>query len=520
MEIKRYIEIIKLIFASFEIDSDELATLCTKLEKKFEELHELGLQDSFLDFLRQEYGDDIEIYKTLLRYIVNSIDEKTTKYELLTILLKEELEGEANIFFLWEIKKQLQITAFLMGKRPKIQEDFQLYQYMSQKMRSTLAMNYSKMPLSERDKDCIVFTTTQLLSVRHAPTKVILEFARILTSRLNKRVVFVNTLKMMDKKACERIGLGTFGEYNYTPELNGTNLYTYKEETFELHQLEISLDKIEEVRKLVEYIYRLHPLCVWNFGGVPTFANALQQFTTLIHTELNQGYPGVPSDIIVNYFAGSPVENKVERTFIEEQGVKVHDIRIGLQYPEFQGEMTRKDFDIPENAFCISLVGNRLPSECSEYFLHQIARVWENEPDIFVVFIGPTRVEFEEKVKREMGNITHIRFLGGQKKLQSAIGMMDIFVNPPRLGGGTGAILAMLEGKPIITLAGCDVASIVGDDFFCECVEKFPEEMLRYRRDLAYYEKQSKAAKEKSKEYVKTDEEHAQILQGVLDLIE
>lgn len=76
----------------------------------------------------------------------------------------------------------------------------------------------------------------------------------------------------------------------------------------------------------------------------------------------------MPADIVVNYFAGSPVENKVERTFIEEQGVKVHDIRIGLQYPEFQGEMTRKDFDIPENAFCISLVGNRLPGECSDFF--------------------------------------------------------------------------------------------------------------------------------------------------------
>lgn len=36
LEIKRYIEIIKLIFASFEIDSedsDALATLCTELEK-------------------------------------------------------------------------------------------------------------------------------------------------------------------------------------------------------------------------------------------------------------------------------------------------------------------------------------------------------------------------------------------------------------------------------------------------------------------------------------------------------
>lgn len=154
------------------------------------------------------------------------------------------------------------------------------------------------------------------------------------------------------------------------------------------------------------------------------------------------------------------------------------------------------------------------------FFLYQIARVWETEPDIYVAFIGPTKVEFEEKVKREMGNVTHIRFLGGQKNLQSAIGMMDIFVNPPRLGGGTGAILAMLERKPIITLAGCDVASSVGEDFFCECVEKFPEKILRYRRDSVYYEKQSKAAKEKSKECVKTDEEHAQILQGVLDLIE
>lgn len=97
-----------------------------------------------------------------------------------------------------------------------------------------------------------------------------------------------------------------------------------------------------------------------------------------------------------------------------------------------------------------------------------VAGAWEQERDIYVIFIGPTNEKFQKKVQREMGDASHIRFLGEQKRLQGAIAMTDLFVNPPRVGGGAGAHLALLEGIPIITLKNCDVASLAGDGFCYE----------------------------------------------------
>lgn len=116
-----------------------------------------------------------------------------------------------------------------------------------------------------------------------------------------------------------------------------------------------------------------------------------------------------------------------------------------------------------------------------------------------MLYYWTDKEKFQKKVQREMGDASHIRFLGEQKRLQGAIAMTDLFVNPPRVGGGAGAHLALLEGIPIITLKNCDVASLAGDGFCYENPASLPEWIVRYKRDTAFYDEQSKAGKGKRK---------------------
>ena len=521
-ETKLYVEILKLILESLSLEKTDVEG-CTKfyekLQEQFQNLHKQKLEDGFIGFLREQYANDEEVYELLLRYITDCTEEHITRCELMEILLSKSLREKRNIYILWELKKCIRAERFHLGKCPDMREDFELYQYMSNAMAETLGVSYDKIPPEERDKDCIVFTTTQFLGLRHAPTKLMLEFARIMTKQMKKKVLIINALKVVDEESRTIVGTKNYNEQSYIQGKAGKFQYPYQQDTFEVYQLLIGQDNENEIKQLVREVYELKPWCVWHFGGIPVFAQVLQQFTTLVYMAFNKGYPLVPADIVVNYFAASPIENRAERNFLTEHGVLVQDIRIGLKLTELQGDVKRTDYDIPETAFCISIVGNRLSSDCTDKFLRLVAGAWEQECDIYVIFIGPTNEKFQKKVQREMGDASHIRFLGEQKRLQGAIAMTDLFVNPPRVGGGAGAHLALLEGIPIITLKNCDVASLAGDGFCYENPASLPEWIVRYKRDTAFYEEQSKAARVKGKECEKSDEEHAAMLSSVFDLV-
>ena len=246
----------------------------------------------------------------------------------------------------------------------------------------------------------------------------------------------------------------------------------------------------------------------------------MREFTTVIYTGLNQGYRGVPSDIAVNYFPKSPVENKEERRFLQERGVVVKDISINFSYNRSTGKMKRADYNIPNDAFCLAVVGNRLSDDCSEAFLCAMRQILEREPDCYLIFIGDEGDSFEEYIKERVGFPEQLRFLGFQKELCEALRMIDLFVNPPRLGGGTGGIIAMNEGKPVIALKAGDVASFVGEGFVCESLDGYQELILRYKYDSEFYRSQSEAAEKRAQEKVTTDADIANMIRNLIETVE
>lgn len=73
---------------------------------------------------------------------------------------------------------------------------------------------------------------------------------------------------------------------------------------------------------------------------------------------------------------------------------------------------------------------------------------------------------YAERVQSRPALREHTLFLGRRPNLVTSLfPVCDVFLNPPRIGGGMAAQEAMIAGVPVITLAGGDVGYATGPEF-------------------------------------------------------
>lgn len=519
MEKEQLAEVLNALLISIrsgsETDQKRLAAELLKIRKE-------GHIEELVRFLEKEYGADERLYEELLKYLTEVSNDRLFVFEQVHRTLLHEIEKSENLFSILQLKQQYNNMAFRLNKRKSIAEEWEMNCFLSGEMKKFLGRTFEKIPLKERNKDYIIIAVTQLLGQNHAPTRLVLELCRIIEVYLNKKVLLLNVVLKTDNQILMEKGLKLdwILDFKYIEEAFGNFTYCYRDYVCHGYQIEIKRDNRYEMQMLADTINRLKPYFIWNFGGDLTYINAMKEFTTILYTGLNQGYQGVPADIAVNYFPKSPVENKEERQFLQERDVVVKDIVINFSYIRSTGKIERSDYNIPKDAFCLAVVGNRLPDDCSEAFLCTMRQVLEQEPDCYLVFIGEEGEPFQAYVKERVGFPEQLRFLGFQKELCEVLRIMDLFVNPVRLGGGTGGILAMNEGKPVIALKSGDVASFVGERFVCESLDRYKELILRYKYDKEFYQSQSEAAQRRAEEKVTTDRDLANMIRDLIKTVE
>lgn len=90
--------------------------------------------------------------------------------------------------------------------------------------------------------------------------------------------------------------------------------------------------------------------------------------------------------------------------------------------------------------------------------------------------------------------------------MQKTMTIGDLFLNPPRQGGGTGAMYAILQEIPVVTLDNCDVQVNVGETFACDSTDSMINLVHQYCEDEAFMEKRKEACHQKAEEIFAVDE--------------
>lgn len=252
-----------------------------------------------------------------------------------------------------------------------------------------------------------------------------------------------------------------------------------------------------------ELIYREAPEWVLEVGEETFLADLCREFTTVVTRGCVRTIPVTNAPIIVLASDYTLEEEQRYQNWLKpyQQFVEVKHSIVGNAVVVEKEK--RENYGIAEDRFVILLVGNRLEQEVTEDFLKKIYVMLEENPKAVIAVIGNCGA-LEKRIAEAYRR--RVYFLGYTEELQKTMTIGDLFLNPPRQGGGTGAMYAILQEIPVVTLDNCDVQVNVGETFACDSTDSMISLVHQYCEDEAFMEKKKEACHQKAEEIFAVDE--------------
>ncbi|WP_374347319.1 glycosyltransferase [Chitinimonas sp.] len=123
------------------------------------------------------------------------------------------------------------------------------------------------------------------------------------------------------------------------------------------------------------------------------------------------------------------------------------------------GRLSRNSFNLRRDELVWLSSGGRLAHEISEEWADMVNAILAGHPEIRWLLAGTETVP--ERLRAAFPG--QIRAVGVTEGLGDLIRMADIYVNPPRVGGGFSVAEAMAAGLAVVSLAGGDGGDKVGE---------------------------------------------------------
>jgi len=142
-----------------------------------------------------------------------------------------------------------------------------------------------------------------------------------------------------------------------------------------------------------------------------------------------------------------------------------HPYRIALK--PAGAPLARKDIGLPAHARVLVTAGHRLPHEINGDWAARMMELLRQHPDVVWLLAGGSGTlppALEDAPQQQL------RILPNHPDLRSVYRCCDIYVNPPRMGGGFSVAEAMAESLPVVTYGDSDgghkvgAAAVAGDD--------------------------------------------------------
>lgn len=477
------------------------------------------LEEEFNQFAYAERDAIREIMMTQfeindLIYVLSCIIKYTKLEEFKEDLLLKILEGNFNCYM--GSMLELQVVATIKGK---YKQKRRLHKSNIDSFDKLLSVNYTYNQVSERKRNRIVIITEQLLSILHAPTNVVLNFAYVLQEYLGYEVlIFVCPCdeRLPVDLWYHPIRMASVDEFK-----NVQLRIKYRNTIFEGYQINMTQESPKEYSMMLSLIHEWNPLFVFDMGTCNPVADLTAKYTTLVAMEMSITCPISEGKILIRLdkededsekeYAEAIAENQVQLFMKEKMPVLIE---------KSQNVYSRTENGLPNDKFLIVIVGNRLDTEIDAEFVDVMKCILKKKENIGFVFIGEVqraKEYFENEIFRN-----HVFYLGYREDLVGTYGMLDLYMNPKRGGGGFSSMMALAAGIPVVTLPNCDVAYNVGEEFVVQNYEEMIENVCRYIDDKEFYQEKKKCAQvnaernsdEKMVDYVKT------MIDGIIQIID
>ncbi|MEQ6854591.1 glycosyltransferase [Lysinibacillus capsici] len=352
--------------------------------------------------------------------------------------------------------------------------------------------------VQKRISNRVAIVSGQLLGISHAPTKWAIDYANML------------------KKYNPELEIKIFVEdwANYSPgELTWMNIFTsansamcheqHKEflhSEIEVYYSDSKLERKKRIQQDMNAIASFRPSIIYKMSSIYNISVDLlyPYFPIISHT-----MGGAEDCEFVDIFTGGYHEYDMKRMYDEQNIIQqeYYHHRIGVETPKSTTIKSRAMYKLSDSDFVIVTVGNRLESEITIEFVDRIIETLDSDKDIKWLIVGVKNISI---IKNNYGRYIvekRIIFIPYEKQLFDFYKICDVYVNPVRQAGGTSAAWAMKARLPIITNNPVsDVGEFAGKDN-CICLNEYPQEILKLKNDIKYYEERSYAMFRRIEDY-------------------
>lgn len=464
-------------------------------------------RETCIKLLDELLGEDYRVY-----FLIMSVLLAETKDARILPYLKERLVGRG--YPLWERYSLMHQFKMMLFRNQMLCQDKcmeykisrEIYGHILKEVQEGIGAVYPYLPYQDRKKT-IVLAAIQILYPKHAPTKKMIDFCRFFTEFGYSVKVFV----CFHPGKTSRDSIFWHGAVEMNNAIKETTFFEYDTGTEKIKGYNAVLHPqnfIQTLRETVGMIWDEKPEFVFEIGEETMLAGLCSHFTTTVTLGMTKALPVTVSPIVAYFFDYLEEERENYISILGENQQMVNlkhysDAIEPLGVSKEKRQSQKKSLGIPIDAFVVLIVGNRLDEEVTEEFWGILLEILEIDPKVVLLFIG----DCPKLQGRAAGECCEGRmfFSGYAENFRETILAGDLFLNPPRQGGGTGAAYAILEEIPVITLGNCDVESSVGKEFVCCSQEEMPSFVYRYFSETEFMEQKKEACRKRVEEKKNVD---------------
>ncbi len=486
------------------LSKEEKKELFMQLEVQYEAFAE-SERKRILDIINTAFDGNDRIY--IYSYFMNYMQAEDFAKGALTAILHAQDNYDFYTGSMLEYQVINRVSGCYAQKR-------KVHKKNVMKFEKELQMDFQYEQFERRNKNRIVIMTEQMLSNRHAPTKMVLNMMYVLQKQLGYEV-------MLFICPCDGFLSGDLWHHFYYS--NASDLHRefavsikHRDTEFRGYQVNMRPVNIKEYQMMFEIIHAWNPLIVFGIGVVNPVVDFCARFTTLVMRSASIDCPVSEAQVLLRVKEQS--EN-LEEEYKQEIDRRQVQLFIKGKPPVLtevsESPYQRQELGLPEDKFLIAIVGNRLDEEINMELVQLMQRIIERLSKAAFILIG--QVKKARKYFWEDIFDGHIFYMGYQKDLIGIYSVLDLYMNPKRKGGGYSSVMALSVGIPAISLPDCDVAGHIGEGLTVKDYQEMEETVCRYINDPSFYEEKKQYVQERMKE--NTDEKMVQYVQNMMNQI-
>lgn len=322
----------------------------------------------------------------------------------------------------------------------------------------------------------------------HSPTLVACEYMRTLARLFDVEILLLDARHYPKERSSDFVSGYAWAHGSRAPGLSGLNLADRSIMIYTTKTQGMAEEKLVEAMNVA---LRFNPDFVIAHGWFNFIGDLLARRFPTVCMEMTRTEPVSQAHSFILF------ENMVRRLRLPATGLlpyepKTYSLNSLLPPPPRVATYGRERYGLTADHIVYVIVGYRLYSEITDAFEEVLVRLLDDAPNAVILTAGNPR---RYRHPRLLAAADRVRHLGLVSDLRALYAVCDCFLNPPRQGGGGSALLALAEHLPIITLANCDVAGVIGNANTVVDLDEFASRAIALARDAQFRADARAAAK-------------------------